>query len=54
MKKDVEKFFTSKAPQRKAAATLSVADKLRKLDSLKVRNEEIKRARPVKSQHRNS
>lgn len=49
MKKAVKKFFTAKAKQRKLSATKSVAEKLRTLDRLKERNEQIKRARPVLS-----
>lgn len=47
MNEDVEKFFTAKAKQRKLNAPKSVAEKLRTLDRLKERNEQIKRARRV-------
>jgi hypothetical protein len=44
-----KKFFTAKAKQREADAAASVAEKLRILDRLKERNEQIKRARPIGS-----
>lgn len=49
MKKAVKKFFTAKAKQREQNASKSVAEKLRTLDRLKERNEQIRRARPAGS-----
>ena len=47
MKKAFEKFFKAKEKQRKVNASRPIADKLRTLDRLKERDEQIKRARPV-------
>jgi 3-methyladenine DNA glycosylase AlkD len=49
MKHAGKKSLTAKAKQRELNATKSVAEKLRTLDRLKDRDEQIKRARPVAS-----
>lgn len=49
MKKAFEKFFKAKEKQRAQNAARPIAEKLRTLDRLKERNEQIKRARPVGS-----
>ncbi len=44
-----QKFFKAKESQREQNAARPVAGKLRTLDRLKEREEQIKRARPVES-----
>ncbi len=48
MKDSTKKFFTAKAKQRELGAARSIAEKLRTLDRLKERQEQIRRARPAR------